>query len=134
MRIKILPAAVVALLISATFAPLRATEATSTEVKVGTSVEKTELQGAATTFKIAPGARLWVWTRVNGVGDHITVVFEKNGKQVYKQELKVPHTPYRTNAYRTFRAGDGGEWTATVLDGEGKEIAKTTFTVEVAQP
>src|ERR1700690_3833144 len=60
------------------------------ELKTGTAVEKMEIVGAADTT--------------------VTFVFSK-GDRTSKQELKVPRSPYRTNAYRTFRAGDEGEWT-----------------------
>lgn len=99
-------------------------------VKVGTGVEKMELQGASDSFKVAPGTKLWVWTKVTGAADSsIKVVFERNGKEAFQQTLKVVRSPYRTQAYRTFRKGDDGTWTAKVLSETGAELGKTTFSV-----
>jgi hypothetical protein len=103
----------------------------SAEVKVGTGVEKFELTGAAETFQVAPGTRLYAWTRVTGVepGAAITVLFAKDGKLAFQMKLDIKHNPYRTNAYRTFRAGDAGSWTAKVLAADGKELGSATFQV-----
>lgn len=99
------------------------------EVKVGTAVEKMELQGEATSFKVAAGTKIYAWTKVTGAADStITVVFSK-GDRTSKQELKVPRSPYRTNAYRTFRAGDEGSWTVKVLAADGAELGTASFTV-----
>lgn len=104
----------------------------STEVRIGTGVEKMELRGEAKAFKVAVGAKLWVWTRVDDqVGNTISIVFEKGGRSVFTQELQVPRKAYRTYAYRTFRKGDGGAWAAKVRGPEGKELGRAEFTVEV---
>jgi hypothetical protein len=58
------------------------------------------------------------------------VVFTK-GDRSSKQELKVPRSPYRTNAYRTFRAGDAGNWTVKILAGDGVELGSAAFSVEI---
>jgi hypothetical protein len=101
------------------------------EVKVGTGVEKMELQGEAAAFKVAANTKLYAWTKVTGATDStITVVFSK-GDKTSKQELKVPRSPYRTNAYRTFRTGDDGSWTVKVLAADGAELGTATFTVEL---
>lgn len=100
------------------------------EVKMGTGVEKMEVVGEATDFKVAAGTRLYAWTKVWNPGDSVTVVFSK-GETSSKQELKVPHSPYRTNAYRTFRQGDSGSWTVKVLAADGTELGSAAFTVEI---
>ena len=69
-------------------------EEPSADVKVGTGVEKMELQGEAKSFKVSAGTKLWVWTKVSGAAEgSISVVFEKDGKAAFKQELKVPRSP-----------------------------------------
>lgn len=109
-------------------------DAPSAEVKIGTGVEKMALQGEATEFKVAANTKIYAWTSVKGAADStITVSFEKDGKQVSKQELKVARSPYRTWAFRTFRAGDAGKWTAKVLGADGKALGEAAFTVEVEQ-
>ncbi|MCE1203522.1 MAG: DUF2914 domain-containing protein [Holophagaceae bacterium] len=100
------------------------------EVKVGTGIEKMELKGEAKAFKVAAGAKIHAWTKVSGAADTtIAVVFTKGDKSS-RQELKVPRSPYRTHAYRTFRMGDEGAWTAKVLAADGAELGKAEFTVE----
>jgi hypothetical protein len=102
----------------------------SAEVKVGTGVEKMEIQGESTSFKVAAGTKIYAWTKVAGAADStVTVVFSK-GDRTSKQELKVPRSPYRTNAYRTFRKGDEGSWTVKVLAADGAELGTAAFTVE----
>jgi len=111
-----------------------APEATSlkphAEVKVGTAVEKMEVVGEATDFKVPAGTKIYAWTKVWGAGDTATLVFSK-GDASTKVELKVPHSPYRTHAYRTFRQGDGGSWTVKVLGADGTELGSASFTVEI---
>lgn len=104
---------------------------TTAEVKVGTGIEKMELQGEAKAFTVAPGSKVHVWTKVTGAADTtIAVVFTK-GEKTSRQELKVPRSPYRTNAYRTFRKGDEGAWTAKVVGADGAELGSLAFTVEI---
>ena len=102
------------------------------EVKVGTAVEKMVLKGEAKTFKVALGSKIWVWTKVNDMADSkIEIIFEKEGRVAFKQQLQVPRNAYRTYAYHTFRKGDGGAWTAKVLDPDGTVLGSSTFSVEV---
>lgn len=115
----------------AAMAEAKAETKASAEVKVGTGVEKMEIQGESTSFKVPAGTKIYAWTKVAGAADStVTVVFSK-GERSSKQELKVPHSPYRTNAYRTFRAGDAGDWTVKVLSADGAELGKADFTVEI---
>lgn len=100
------------------------------ELKMGTAVEKLDVVGEATDFKVAAGTKLYAWTKVWEAGDTVTVVFSK-GDTTTKVDLKVPHSPYRTQAYRTFRQGDGGSWTVKVLAADGTELASSAFTVEI---
>ena len=103
----------------------------SAEVKVGTGVEKMEIQGESAAFKVAPGTKIYAWAKVAGAAEStVTVVFSM-GERSSKMELKVPRSPYRTNAYRTFRAGDAGSWTVKVLGADGTELGKADFTVEI---
>jgi hypothetical protein len=91
-----------------------------------------ELRGEATAFKVVAGAKLWAWTKVSGMADTtISVVFEKGGQAVFKQELKVPRDAYRTYAYRTFRKGEGGDWIARIQGPDGKPLGSASFTVTV---
>jgi hypothetical protein len=103
----------------------------SAEVKVGTGVEKMEIQGESAAFKVAAGTKIYAWAKVAGAAEStVTVVFSM-GERTSKMELKVPRSPYRTNAYRTFRAGDAGSWTVKVLSADGAELGKADFTVEI---
>jgi len=106
--------------------------APAAELKVGLGIEKMEITGEAAAFKVAAGTKIYAWTKVSGCADSkITIAFQKGDKVSTKQELNVPRSPYRTNAYRTFRAGDEGEWAAKVLAADGKELGSLTFKVEL---
>lgn len=121
------------LLLAALLLTTPAFAAGQAEVKVGTHVEKFEIQGAAESFTVAPNTKLYAGAKVSGVeDDKVTVVFLRNGAESSKVELKVPRSPYRTYAYRTMRAGDSGTWTVKVLGPDGTELGSTHFTVTVS--
>jgi len=101
------------------------------ELKTGTAVEKMEIVGEASEFKVAAGTRIYVWAKVMGAADTIvTAVFTK-GDQTSRQELKVPRSPYRPYAYRTFRKGDEGEWTVRLVGDQEAELGSATIKVEI---
>jgi hypothetical protein len=101
-------------------------------VKVGTGVEKYEVTGSSDSFTVAPNTRIYAATKLTGVEPGtVNVVWSKDGKEVSKTELKVPRASYRTHAYRTFRAGDSGAWTAKVVGTDGTELGSTSFQVAV---
>jgi len=101
-------------------------------VKVGTGVEKYEVTGSSDSFTVAPNTRIYAATRLTGVEPGtVNVIWSKDGKEVSKTELKVPRASYRTHAYRTFRAGDTGAWTAKVVGTDGTELGSTSFQVQV---
>lgn len=104
----------------------------SADVKVGTGVEKYEITGASDSFTVAPNTRIYAATKLTGVEPGtVNVVWSKDGKEVSKTELKVPRSPYRTHAYRTFRAGDSGAWTAKIVGADGTELGSSSFQVTV---
>jgi len=101
------------------------------ELKTGTAVEKMEIVGETSEFKVAAGTRIYAWAKVMGAADTtVTFVFSK-GDRTSKQELKVPHSPYRTNAYKTFRAGDEGEWTVKLMGAQDAVLGSATFKVAI---
>ena len=101
------------------------------ELKTGTAVEKMEIVGETSEFKVAAGTRIYAWAKVMGAADTtVTFVFSK-GDRTSKQELKVPRSPYRTNAYRTFRAGDEGEWTVKLMGDQDAVLGSATFKVTI---
>ena len=113
-------------------AVMMAADAPKAEVKVGLGIEQHEITGESADFKIAAGTKIYAWTKVTGAADSsVTVSFMKDGKEVSKQELKVSRSPYRTNAYRTFRNGDAGEWTVKILAADGAELGSATFKVSL---
>jgi len=100
------------------------------ELKVGTAVDNLELVGETTSFKVPPGTRLYVWAKVMGAADTtVSCVFTK-GDRTTKLSLKVPRSPYRTHAYRTFRKGDEGEWTVKLIGEQEAILGNATFRVE----
>jgi hypothetical protein len=121
-----------ALILLSVPALLAAQEAPKAEVKTGLGIEKYELTGESSDFKIAPDTKIHAWVRVTGITDgSVTVVFLKGGEEKSKQDLKVPHSPYRTHAYRTFRKGDDGAWTVKVVGADGTEMGSASFTVAI---
>lgn len=111
---------------------LAAQEAPKAEVKTGLGIEKYEITGESSDFKVAPDTRIHAWVRVTGITDgSVTVVFLKDGQEKSRQDLKVPHSPYRTHAYRTFRKGDDGAWTVKVVGGDGSALGSASFTVAI---
>ncbi len=103
------------------------------DVKVGTAIEKYEVQGTSDTFTVPANTKLYAGTKVSGIeNDKVTVVFLKDGAEDSNVELKVPRSPYRTHAFKTIRAGDSGNWTVKVLGPDGTELGSTQFKVEVS--
>jgi len=102
------------------------------DVKVGTGVEKYEVVGATDNFTVPANTRLYAAAKLTGaeVGT-VNIVWSKDGKEVSKKELNVPRANYRTHAYRTFRAGDTGAWTAKVVGSDGTELGSISFQVQV---
>ena len=106
----------------------------SAEVKVGTSVANHEIVGEAASFTITPETKLYTWVKVTGMADQtVTVTYLKDGNEVSKVELNVPRSPFRTHAYKTFRKGDEGSWTASARASDGTELGKAEFTVAIGQ-
>ncbi len=121
-----------ALILFALPALLAAQEAPKAEVKTGLGIEKYELTGESSDFTVAPDTKIHAWVKVTGVKDgSVTVVFLKEGQEKSKQDLKVPHSPYRTHAYRTFRKGDDGAWTVKVVGADGSLLGSADFKVAV---
>jgi hypothetical protein len=102
------------------------------DVKVGTGVEKYEVVGATDNFTVPANTRIYAAAKLTGaeVGT-VNIVWSKDGKEVSKKELNVPRANYRTHAYRTFRAGDTGAWTAKVVGTDGTELGSISFQVQV---
>lgn len=111
----------------------KADASVSAEVKVGLGVEKRELTGASDTFKVAAGTKIYAWAKVSGLtGGAVKIGFYKGDKELFEKELSIPSSPYRTNAYKTFRKGDGGDWTVKVESAtDHSAIASASFKVEV---
>lgn len=105
------------------------------ELKVGTAVEKKDIVGAADQFKIAPNTKLYAWARIDGIpaGGKVTLAFFRGETKAFARELPVGGSPWRLNAYKTFRTGDGGDWTARALGANGAQIASVAFKVEIQQ-
>lgn len=110
-------------------APAPAAEGLS--VKLALAIENRDPKDPAASFKVADGTKIYAWTRVTGTSGEVTIAFRKGDKDVWTQKLAVPSIPWRTNAYRTFRKGDAGDWTAVVRDAAGKELGSAPFKVEI---
>ncbi len=104
-----------------------------TEVKAGLGVDKLELTGAADGFEISPDTKIYAWARVRDIAadSKITIAFKNGDKVAYSKEFTVPSTPYRIYAFRTFRKGDGGDWSIVVSGTDGKDLGSTAFKVSL---
>lgn len=111
---------------------LGAEAAPSAAVKVGTGVENREVTGEATPLEVAPDTSVYLWAKVAGLpaDAKVKLVLEKGGT-TWERERAMAGSPYRTWVYRTFRAGDSGEWTAKVLGPDGAELGTLKFQVEI---
>lgn len=117
---------------AALLAPGLVAQEPSAEVKVGRGIEAMEVKEPSDSFTLPANARIFVWTKVTGCSDsRITIQFFHGDQLIAKQDLPVPRSPFRTYAYRTFRAGDGGAWTAKVMAQDGKELGAASFKVEI---
>ncbi|MFI5181074.1 MAG: DUF2914 domain-containing protein [Thermoanaerobaculia bacterium] len=105
--------------------------ATGLEVKLALAIENKDPKDPAASFKVADGTKIYAWTRVTGESGEVTIAFRKGDNDVWMQKLAVPSVPYRTNAYRTFRKGDAGDWMAVVRDAAGKGLGSAPFKVEI---
>jgi hypothetical protein len=102
------------------------------ELKTCLAIENREAKDPSSSFKVAAGTKIYAWARiVNGEPGKVTIAFRKGDQDVFTQELSVASVPFRTNAYKTFRKGDAGDWTAVVRDASGKELALSAFKVEI---
>ena len=124
--------ALIALLLAPSL--LLGAEATpSAEVKVGTGIEDKAVTGEAATLEVAPDTNVYLWTKVSGlpVEAKVKLVFTHGEKTAWERERTAAGSPYRLWVYRTFRAGDSGEWTAKVLGPDGAELGSLKFQVEI---
>lgn len=109
-----------------------AKQTASADVKVGLGIEKAEITKASDHFQIAPDTKIYAWARVSGLeNEKVTFAFIKGDKTVSKVELSVPKSPHRTNAYRTFRKNDTGDWVVKVLGPSGDVLGSSSFKVEI---
>lgn len=124
--------ALIALLLAPSL--LLGAEATpSAEVKVGTGIENRDVTGEAAVLEVAPDTNVYLWTKVSGLpaDAQLKLVFARGEKTAWERERTAAGSPYRLWVYRTFRAGDSGEWTAKVLGPDGAELGALKFQVEI---
>ena len=107
----------------------------SAEVKVGTGVEDKVVTGEAPTLQIAADTNVYLWAKLSGLPADATVklVFARGESAAWERARTAAGSPYRLWVYRTFRAGDSGEWTAKVLGPDGAELGSAKFQVEIAR-
>jgi len=114
--------------VAATPAP----ETPGAELETCLGIENREAKDASSSFKVAAGTKIYAWARIaRGETGKVVIAFRKADHDVFTQELSVSSIPYRTNAFRTFKKGDTGDWTAVVRDASGRELALAAFKVEI---
>jgi len=107
----------------------------ASDIRTGSGIESRELTGASDSFQIAPDTRIYAVAHIreSGAVGIVKIVFKKAGKDVFSKELQAPSVPYRTNAFRTFRRGDDGDWSVALAGPDGKELASQSFKVEISK-
>jgi hypothetical protein len=87
------------------------------DTRVGTGVKGKDLINEGHAFRVAPGDKLWVCTRIVGVPPNSKITFRFMRGQTIKHEYDdiIPRVPWRTKAYKTFSARDGGAWTVRIV-------------------
>lgn len=98
-----------------------------TESGVGTGVADRELQGRADSFP--EQAEVWFWTRVEGGGDgdYLVHVWLRDGEEVYRHELRIGGSHWRTWSSKTLHAGSAGDWIVEARNEDGLVLARETF-------
>ena len=97
----------------------------SAEVKAGTSVEKHEIVGEATSF--AQGTTVFVWSRINDGPETIKHVWKRDGKAVWTATLPVKSKKWSTQSRRVMSTP--GAYEVEVTTAEGASLGKIEFTV-----
>jgi hypothetical protein len=81
----------------------------------------------------ADGARLYAYLHVfnKGASKALKVVWTRGEKVYHQATVSVGRSPsWRTWAYLEARPVLKGSWTVTILDEEGKELARRAFRIE----
>ena len=98
-----------------------------TESGVGAGVVDRELQGRAESFP--EQAEVWFWTRIEGGddGDVLVHVWLRDGEEVYRHELRVGGSHWRTWSSKTLHAGSAGDWIVEARNADGVVLASESF-------
>lgn len=98
----------------------------SAEVKAGTSVEKHEIVGEASTFPA--GTTVWVWSRITNGQGTVKHVWKLEGKEVWTGTLAVGSARWSTMTRRAI--SQKGAWEVDVQTEAGASIGSVSFKVE----
>jgi hypothetical protein len=108
-------------------APLSASAQPAAEIKAAKGIEKREPVEEGSTFAV--GDTVYAWTRVTGAaGTKVTHVWKRDGKEVWKANLRVGSKRWTTNSRR--KMSKPGAWTVDVLAEDGAALGTVSFTVQ----
>ncbi|MBU0549972.1 DUF2914 domain-containing protein [Myxococcota bacterium] len=104
---------------------------TVTRLAVGEEVIARVLRAPGDEF-VADGNQVWAHVTLNNPGaeTHVRMRWSRDGRRIWEGRLAVGHSRrWRTWTRMTMDLADVGEWTITVLDDQGRRLARTRFTV-----
>lgn len=100
----------------------------SVELAVARDVQDREPVGESDSFPADVG-QVYAWVQVlNGAGQAIQVVWT-HGEETFNVPLEIGGSPWRTWSSKTIPPEWAGDWTVTVTDSDGNELASRSFTV-----
>ena len=102
---------------------------------VGADVKDRALVGPSTTFPADIGKVYYHNTLTGDFGEvKLEHVWKRGDDEVGRVSLTAKSPgPWRTWSYKTIPAWAAGTWSVALVDSEGKELAKETFTVRAAE-
>jgi hypothetical protein len=101
----------------------------SATATVCTSVKERTPEGAATTFATAVG-QLYCFSEVTNGEPKVAHVWYHGDKEVFRIELPVHGTRWRTWSAKKIPASMTGAWHVEVVDSAGKVLATAAFAVQ----
>jgi hypothetical protein len=108
---------------------LAADQAATATAQVCTAVKDRTPEGVADRFPASVG-ELYCFSRLTNVTDKVVHVWFYADKEVFRIELPVKASPWRTWSAKRILPSMTGAWRIEVQDATGKVLASSAFTVE----
>jgi len=96
------------------------------DAKLGKGVKDKQIENESTEFALNESVYLWVKTTGGGAGQSLVVTW-KNGDHVYKRDMPIGGSPWRSWGYKN--ATIPGDWTVSIADSKGTVLKELSFKV-----